>query len=243
MAAVLQDCIEKARNLRAFVEAVVEARSHVLVVCAGEPNGPLPDRPARDTIVVIRATRRRLVLRPRSHKMSGVNVNTTDETTGATALLLPAQVCAAAAVNTNAQTLRNPKPVAMDVRCVPVHDRVTKVSKEELRTKGWVGKPAHKHYKLLSLACFFIELASACKRCIARQAECALMPLDCSQLAAPNTSYSARIRPAHPHTSSQFPCLDTFQPEFGPRALPNPALPNPQMTPLSYAVLPDLETV
>ena len=64
MAAVLQDCIEKARNLRAFVEAVVEARSHVLVVCAGEPNGPLPDRPARDTIVVIRATRRRLVLRP-----------------------------------------------------------------------------------------------------------------------------------------------------------------------------------
>ena len=178
--------------------------------------------------------------------MSGVNVNTTDETTGATALLLPAQVCAAAAVNTNAQTLRNPKPVAMDVRCVPVHDRVAlKCLKKTYAPKGgWGSRHINITSFYLSLAFLSSLLVLAKGASLDKQsARSCVMPLDCSQLAAPNTSYSARIRPAHPHTSSQLPCLDTFQPEFGPRALPNPALPNPQMTPLSYAVLPDLETV
>ena len=46
------------------------------------------------------------------------------------------------------------------------------------------------------------------------------VPLVRSQLAAPNTSSSKRISPAHPHTPSLQPCLGTFQPEFGPRALP-----------------------
>jgi hypothetical protein len=42
----------------------------------------------------------------------------------------------------------------------------------------------------------------------------------CSQLAAPNTSSSERISPAHPHTPSLHPCLGSFQPDVGPRALP-----------------------
>ena len=45
------------------------------------------------------------------------------------------------------------------------------------------------------------------------------MPLVCSQLAAPNASSSERISSAHPHTPSLHPCLGSFQPDFGPRAL------------------------
>jgi len=48
--------------------------------------------------------------------------------------------------------------------------------------------------------------------------ECLLMPLVCSQLAAPNASSSERISSAHPHTPSLHPCLGSFQPDFGPRA-------------------------
>jgi hypothetical protein len=58
------------------------------------------------------------------------------------------------------------------------------------------------------------------KRSTRSQSECVLMPLVCSQLAAPNTSSSERISPAHPHTPSLHPCLGTFQPDVGPRALP-----------------------
>ncbi len=58
------------------------------------------------------------------------------------------------------------------------------------------------------------------KRSTRSQTECVLMPLVCSQLAAPNASSSERISPAHPHTPSLHPCLGSFQPEFGPRAHP-----------------------
>ena len=56
---------------------------------------------------------------------------------------------------------------------------------------------------------------------------------------APNTSYSARIGPAHPHTSSLLPCLGTFQPEFGPHAPPRhvPAMvASARLTPLACAL-------